>query len=268
MKHEYLHCNWWLKKKIIPSNLDKIRLPFSFCLYLSLSLLTLISNHILTPLSISSVYSLLSPFIPLPKSFIHLHKIIHFHEIINFHSISSRLPDVHRQQLFPGVFCCCRRVFISAGALWDKTRSFWDIKNSLSHERTDERVAQYFSLYSWLFSTIVGQPFCPWARIWSAGEGGGGRGCTVSVGVIFTNGFIISEERGWWSMIRWSFLLVNRLVGSFSIRGFFWKVIQFCSESSVVSIDSGYENRGFFQLISTSGIPWAPFSFKKLRDIR
>ena len=51
-------------------------------------------------------------------------------------------------------------------ALWDKTSSFWVIKNSLSHERgsertsercerTDERVAQYFSLYFWLFWPTV-----------------------------------------------------------------------------------------------------------------
>ena len=58
-------------------------------------------------------------------------------------------------------------------ALWDKTRSFWDIKNSLSHERgserseranewavrankrTDERVAQYLRLDSWLIQTTV-----------------------------------------------------------------------------------------------------------------
>ena len=79
-------------------------------------------------------------------------------------------------------------------ALWDKTRSFWDIKNSLSHERgsersewaservsaaegaseasspeqanewavraneqTDERVAQYLLLFSCLFHTTVRQ---------------------------------------------------------------------------------------------------------------
>ena len=53
--------------------------------------------------------------------------------------------------------------------LWDKTRSFWDINNSLSHERgsersewavrvnerTDERVAQYLRLDSCLFQTTV-----------------------------------------------------------------------------------------------------------------
>ena len=53
--------------------------------------------------------------------------------------------------------------------LWCKTRSFWNIKNSLSHERgskrsewavranerTDERVAQYLRLYSYLFQTTV-----------------------------------------------------------------------------------------------------------------
>ena len=42
---------------------------------------------------------------------------------------------------------------LSTIALWDKTRSFEDIKNSLSHERgserTDERVAQYlYRVYS------------------------------------------------------------------------------------------------------------------------
>ena len=43
-----------------------------------------------------------------------------------------------------------------------KIRSFWDMNNSLSlewavraNERMDERVAQYYSLYSWLFSTVV-----------------------------------------------------------------------------------------------------------------
>ena len=57
--------------------------------------------------------------------------------------------------------------------LWDKTMSFWDIKNSLSHEqgseksewaservsgaskRTDERVTQYLHLFSWLIQTTV-----------------------------------------------------------------------------------------------------------------
>ena len=29
-----------------------------------------------------------------------------------------------------------------------------------ANERTDERVAQYFSLYSWLFSTIVSRAIC------------------------------------------------------------------------------------------------------------
>ena len=56
-----------------------------------------------------------------------------------------------------------------SSALWDKTRSFSDIKNSLSHERGSERserasertsercerMDHHFSLYSWLFWTIV-----------------------------------------------------------------------------------------------------------------
>ena len=47
-------------------------------------------------------------------------------------------------------------------ALWFKTRWFCNIKfhtfpraREWANERTDERVAQYFSLYSWLLSTIV-----------------------------------------------------------------------------------------------------------------
>ena len=60
----------------------------------------------------------------------------------------------------------------SIDPLWDKTRSFWDIKNSLSHERgsersewavranelTDEWVAQYLRLYSCLIQTTVRSP--------------------------------------------------------------------------------------------------------------
>ena len=47
------------------------------------------------------------------------------------------------------------RCFARALPLWDKTRSFWDIKNSLSHERTDERVAHYLRLDSCLLQTTV-----------------------------------------------------------------------------------------------------------------
>ena len=45
------------------------------------------------------------------------------------------------------------------GRKWRKTQTKYPSNNSLSHKRgseqTDERVAQYFSLYSWLLSTIV-----------------------------------------------------------------------------------------------------------------
>ena len=88
------------------------------------------------------------------------------------------------------------RANVSASALWDKTRSFWDIKNSLSHERgsernwaskrtsersegreqanertvraneqTDERVALYCSLVFWLFwPTERRESSPPWAH--------------------------------------------------------------------------------------------------------
>ena len=41
------------------------------------------------------------------------------------------------------------------GRKWTRTQTKWPSNHSLSHERTDERVAQYFRLGFWLFWTIV-----------------------------------------------------------------------------------------------------------------
>ena len=82
-------------------------------------------------------------------------------------------PSYQYPQTFSRMFWSCRirtgieipsfnSLSFIQNPLWDKTRSFWDIKNSLSHEwavraneRTDERVAQYLRLDSCLFQTTV-----------------------------------------------------------------------------------------------------------------